>query len=296
MASAVFPVPAVPEMTTIGTVWPTSGRPGSGWPGSVSSVGSIARRMLEFFATAGEARRVQRQLGRHRRGPALGPGPPLPAVEHQLRAASSSDGGDPLAPRIASPFRDREGRIHGQYLLVNAGQVTTGIDAKFLGQHPAALGEYAQRLGVPPAAVQRDHQQPAHPLAQRVIGHHRGQVGHDLLVPAEGQQHVGALFGGGGAQLAEPDPLGIRERPGDSGERDAAPQRERGVERGHRGVRVARLTQLAGPAQILLEGNRVRLSRHQVQHVARTGRDQDTARAAQRPGGTSSITRRRPAT
>jgi hypothetical protein len=46
---------------------------------------------------------------------------------------------------------------------------------------------------------------------------------------------------------------------------------------------VARLAQLAGPAQVLLEGDRVRLSRHQVQHVARPGRDQDAARAAQRP-------------
>ena len=168
---------------------------------------------------------------------------------------------------------------------MDAGQVAAGVDAEFLGQHPAALGEYPQRLGLPPAAVQRDHQQPAHPLAQRVVGHHRGQVGHDLLVPAERQQHVGALFGGGGAQLAEPDPLGLRERPGDPGEGDATPQRERGVERGHRAGRVARLAQLAGPAQVLLEGDRVRLSRHQVQHVAGPGRDQDTPRAAQRPVG-----------
>ena len=49
--------------------------------------------------------------------------------------------------------------------------------------------------------------------------------------------------------------------------------------------RVAGLAQLTGPAQVLLEGDRVRLARHQVEHVAGPGRDQDPARAAQRPVG-----------
>jgi hypothetical protein len=166
---------------------------------------------------------------------------------------------------------------------VDAGQVAAGIDAQFLGEHPATLGEHAQRLGVPPAAVQRDHQQPAHPLAQRVVRHHRGQVGHHLLVPAERQQHVGALLGRRGTQFAEPDPLGLRKRAGHPGERDAAPQRERGVERDHGARRVSGLAQLAGAAQVLLEGDRVRLARHQVEHVAGPGLDQHPAGAAQRP-------------
>ena len=175
--------------------------------------------------------------------------------------------------------------VDGQHLLVDPGQVAARVDAQLLGQHPAAVLEHPQRLGVPPAAVQRDHQQPAHPLPQRMIRHHGGEVGHDLLVPAQRQQHVGALLGGRGAQLAEPDPLGLRERPRHSGERDAPPERERRVERGRRAGRVARLAQLAGPAQVLLEGHRVRLARHQVEHVAGSGRDQDPARAAQRPVG-----------
>ena len=154
---------------------------------------------------------------------------------------------------------------------MDAGQVAAGIDAQLLGEDPAALGEHAQRLGGPPAAVQRDHQQPAHPLAQRVIRHHRGQVGHDLFVPAERQQHVGALFGRRGTQLTEPDPLGLRERPGYPGERDAPPERERGIERDHGTGRIAGLAQLASPAQVLLEGDRVRLARHQVEHVTGPG-------------------------
>ena len=232
----------------------------------------------EFFAAAGETRRVERQLGRHRRDPALGPGAPLPAVGRGSGSRLVT-----VQRHHRRAVRDGQGGIHGQHLLVDAGQVAARIDAQLVGEHPPALGEHPQRLGVPPAAVQRDHQQPAHPLAQRMVRHHGGQVGHDLLVPAERQQHVGALFGGRGAQLAEPDPLGLRERPGHPGERDAPPQRERGVERGHRADQVPGLAQLAGPAQVLLEGDRVRLTRHQVKHVAGAGRDQDPARTAQRP-------------
>jgi hypothetical protein len=168
---------------------------------------------------------------------------------------------------------------------VDAGQVTARIDAELIGEHPPTFGEHPQRLGVPSAAVQRDHQQPAHPLPQRMILHHGGQVGHDLLVTAKRQQNVGPLFRGRGAQLAEPHPLRLRERAGHAGERDTPPQRQGRVERDHRAGQVTGLTQLAGPAEVLLEGHRVRLAGHQVKHVSGPGRDQDPARPAQRPVG-----------
>ena len=106
MASAVFPVPAVPERTTIGTVgpescWPESCWPGPCWPGSA---GSIARRMLSSSrrpekpgASSGSwaGTGVVLPSGLGRRCPPSGAG---------SEPASSSDGADPLAPRIASPF------------------------------------------------------------------------------------------------------------------------------------------------------------------------------------------------
>ena len=230
--------------------------------------------------TAGKARRVERQLGRHRRDHALGPGPP---------AAVAERGTEPRRVAVerhqGRAVRGGQGGIGGQHLLVDAGQVAARIDAELIGEHPPAFGEHPQRLGVPSAAVQRDHQQPAHPLPQRMIRHHGRQVGHDLLVPAKRQQDVGPLFRGRGAQLAEPHPLRLRERPGHPGERDTPPQRERRVERDHRAGQVTGLAQLAGPAQVLLEGHRVRLAGHQVKHVAGPGRDQDPARPAQRPVG-----------
>ena len=167
---------------------------------------------------------------------------------------------------------------------MNAGQLAAGIDAEFLGQHAPAVGEDPQRLGVPPAAVQRDHQQPAHPLAQRMVRHQGGQVGHDLLVAAQREQDVGPFLGGGRAQLGQPHPLGLRERAGHPGERDAAPQPERGLQRVDRAGRVAALAQLPGPGQVLLEGDGVGLAGHQVQHVPGPGGDQHAARPAHRPG------------
>ena len=181
--------------------------------------------------------------------------------------------------------RDGQGGIGGQHLLVDAGQVAARIDAELIGEHPPAFREHPQRLSVPSAAVQRDHQQPAHPLPQRVIRHHGRQVGHDLLVAAKRQQDVGPLFRGRGAQLTETHPLRLRERPGHPGERDTPPQRERRVERDHRAGQVTSLAQLAGPAEILLEGHRVRLAGHQVKHVSSSGGDQHPAWPAQRTVG-----------
>jgi hypothetical protein len=154
---------------------------------------------------------------------------------------------------------------------VDAGQLVAGIDAELLGEQPPAVGEHPQRLGLPPAAVQRDHQQSPHPLPQRVVGHHGREVRDNLLVTAQRQQDVRPLLRGRGAQLAQACPLGLGERAWHPRERHAPPQRERRVERAHRARQVAALAQLAGPGEALLERDGVGLARHQVQHVPGTG-------------------------
>ncbi len=211
-------------------------------------------------------------------------GTPLPAVPR----APGTTAGPGHAGRTARPVRAaravpsaRAGQVQrgvqARDLLVNAGQVEAGIDAEFLGQHALCVLVHAQGIGLPAAAVQGDHQQPAHPLPQRLVRHHPGQVGHDLLVAAERQQDVRAFLGGQGAQFGQPRPLGLGKGPGHRGERDPAPQPKRGVERGHRPGRVSALAQLARPPQVLLERHGVRLARYQVQHVAGPGRDEDAA-------------------
>ena len=106
---------------------------------------------------------------------------------------------------------------------MNAGQVEAGIDAELLGQHALSFLVHAQGFGLPAAAVQRDHQQPAHPLPQWLVRHHRAQVGHNLLMAAERQQDVRSFLGGQGAQFGQPRSLGLGEGPGHRGERDPAP-------------------------------------------------------------------------
>ena len=106
---------------------------------------------------------------------------------------------------------------------MNAGQVEAGIDAEFLGQYALSFLVHAQGIGLSAAAVQRDHQQPAHPLPQWLVRHHRAQIGHDLLMPAERQQDVRSFLGSQGAQFGQPRSLGLGEGPGHRGERDPAP-------------------------------------------------------------------------
>ena len=166
---------------------------------------------------------------------------------------------------------------------MNAGQVAAWVDAEFLGQHASAGREYLQRIALPPASVQRDHQQAAHPFPQRVIRHHGGQVRHDFLVLAQREQDVGTFFRGHRPQLAQARPLSFREGPGHPGERDAPPQAQRRVQRVHRAGRISALTQPTGPGQMLLEGNGVRLARHQVEHIASPRGNKHPARPAQRP-------------
>ena len=117
---------------------------------------------------------------------------------------------------------------------MDAAEPRTGIDAQLAVEHLAGVVEGLQRLGLPAAAVQRDHQQAAHALTQRVLRDERGQLGHRLLVTAQIEQDVGALFGGGRAQLGEAGPLGGGERTRHPGEGGSVPFAERVVQRGDR--------------------------------------------------------------
>ncbi len=100
-----------------------------------------------------------------------------------------------------------------------------------------------------------------------MLGHQGGQVRDDLLMTAQRELDVGPLFGGGGAHLGQPHPLGLRERPRHPGERGAPPEPERGIEGADRADRITVPAELTSPGQLLLEGDGVGLAGHQVQHV-----------------------------
>ena len=55
-------------------------------------------------------------------------------------------------------------------------QGRAGLDAQFGIEYPPGVVEHRQRLGLPPGPVQREHQLPAQPLAQRMLGHQQLQL------------------------------------------------------------------------------------------------------------------------
>ncbi len=167
--------------------------------------------------------------------------------------------------------------VQDQDLLLDAAELGAGIDAQLVVQHLAGVVEGLQRLGLAPAAVQRDHQQPAHALAQRVLRDERGQLGHGLLVAAQVEQAFGALFRGGRPQLGETDPLGRGERPRHPGERGPVPFTQRGLQRRDRPGQVPGRTQPAATLQAALEDDGVHLARVHAQHVPGARRRQDLA-------------------
>ena len=90
----------------------------------------------------------------------------------------------------------------------------------------AAVVVRAQRLGLPARAVEREHQLPAQPLAQRVLRDERLELATSSRACAEREVRVDALLQRVQAQLLEPLDLALRERlVREVGERRAAPER-----------------------------------------------------------------------
>ncbi len=163
---------------------------------------------------------------------------------------------------------------------MDPGQLGAGVDTQLVRQHLAGVVEGLQRLGLPSAPVEGDHQQPSHPLPERVLGHQRGQLRHGSLVAAELEQDVGPLFGGGRPQLGQPDPLGAGERPRYARERGSVPLAQGRVQRDDGPGQVAGTTQPAARAQPPFEDDRVHPAGVQAEHVAAGSRGQHLAGAA----------------
>ena len=173
-------------------------------------------------------------------------------------------------------------RVERQHLLVQAAQPLPRLDAELTDQVLACLAEDLERLGVPPAAVQRQHQQLAQRLADRVLPDQAGELGAQLPVPAQRQRGGRVPLHRRQPQLRQPLAFGLGERPGHAGQRVAPPQPERGAERLHDGRDVLAATGLgAGP----LEHRRVHIGLTDAQGVAGRVRHDQAGRATLRPRG-----------
>jgi hypothetical protein len=166
---------------------------------------------------------------------------------------------------------------------VQCPQLLTGLDAQLPNEDAAGVGERAQRLGLPPAPVQRQHQLPAEPLSERVLPSHLGQLRGRLGGPAEFEQDVEVLLDRGQPLLPQPGPDDLRPGAGNAVERDALPQPQRRLQRRRRPGQVAVPARLAGGGQPSGEQLRVELARCQPQQISPAAGQQHLARRPVRP-------------
>lgn len=129
-------------------------------------------------------------------------------------------------------------RVGPEDPLLELGERGAGFDTQFLVEQPAGVGVDGERLGLPAAAVQREHEEFAQPLAERVSGGEGGQLGDRLGVAPDLQVEFEAGLQQGQPPLVEAGALGVGVRTGEAGQRFAVPLCERGVE------------EFAGPAAV----------------------------------------------
>jgi hypothetical protein len=167
-------------------------------------------------------------------------------------------------------------------------QLRNRVDAQLVGQAPAQRVVNTQRVGLPPVAVQPQHEQAVQPLPERVGGHQSVQVGHRLAVPAQLQLQLQPILDRTQPQVVQPGPL--RTRPlgvADIGQRRSAPQPERLVIPGQHGRQVTgqEVTGPDGgarPAHQTLEPVRVHRLGRNGQLIPRSTGHQDIAAHAGR--------------
>ena len=75
----------------------------------------------------------------------------------------------------------------GEHSGVQALQGLAGVDAELIGEQVAGPAVGGQRLGLPVAPVQRQHQLAVQPLPQRMLGGQLLQLGGERIVPAKRQ-------------------------------------------------------------------------------------------------------------
>ena len=188
---------------------------------------------------------------------------PVGDLQGQPRLAGAADAGDGEQPAVAQQLLGarqvllaaeeaagagwqaarRGAALAGQAGLVDEDAALelarggAGLEPE-LGKAGAQRPQRAERLDLPPGAVQRQRVGAHELLLQRLGGDQPLQLGQRLLVPAELDQRPHATLGGAGAQLLQAPDLGLREvGVGDVAERRAAPQGERLLVGGERGLR-----------------------------------------------------------
>ena len=188
---------------------------------------------------------VARQRGRRRLEVALENPPERLRVERPGKRHRIDDVGEQDRHEAPELHRGRRRRRRGEeqrlVLAENRGlelpERRPGVDAELVHERLARRPVRRQSVGLPPRAIQREHELRARPLAKRVRDDERLQLGDELRVPPECEVGLDSRLERGQAKLLEARDLVLRERlVGEVRQRDSSPERQRLAER-HLGAR-----------------------------------------------------------
>ncbi len=134
----------------------------------------------------------------------------------------------------AAPAVDRDGgnrRIVREDRLLEPAELGSRLESKLVGEHAPRLLERLERIGLPAAAIERQHQLPPQPLPEGVVRERRPERRLELPMLAEREHDLELLLERVDAQRLEPARLGAEPRrpgsdPAAAGRaRDPAPTR-----------------------------------------------------------------------
>ncbi len=86
------------------------------------------------------------------------------------------------------------------------------LQPELLGKHAPRILVALEGLGLASRSVEREHQLPAQPFSQRMLGHERLQLSNEVSVTGEGKVGLDPLLQDREPQLLESHNLPLRER------------------------------------------------------------------------------------
>ena len=166
-------------------------------------------------------------------------------------------------------------------VLVQIAQPLSGLDAELLHE-PGARGlEGRQRVGLPPAAIERQHLQLHEALLEGMRDDQRVQLAQELAVAAQLEVELDPLDDRGQALLLQARALGIEQTVrAHSPERLAAPETKRLVDPLPSGLRLTARARAMRLAKRLLPAVDIALARLHIQQIAVRLIDQPAAVSA----------------
>ena len=159
---------------------------------------------------------------------------------------------------------------------MQAPQLGARLDADLLDKRAPGRPVSLERVGLAPAAVQREHELSAQTLAQRMQRDQLPQLGHELAVRSDREIRFDAQLERGLALLVEAGDGGLRERcERELRQRRAAPHRECVAQHRPRTARLARRQRAPRLPHYRLESLGIQLTGHDPQPIASRRRAQD---------------------